>query len=55
MDWIHLTLDSEKWRASLKMAMKLLVPENAGNCLTKGFSGIFLPHTISCHLTTFLA
>jgi len=37
------------------MVMKLLVPENTGNCFTIDFSIIFLPHAISCQLMTFVA
>jgi hypothetical protein len=54
-DRIHLTLDSDQWRACLKMVMRLLVPENTGNYLTNGFSRIFLPRSITCHLMRFVA
>jgi hypothetical protein len=54
MDWIHLTLDSDQCRSCFKMVMKLLIPENTGNCLTNDFSRIFLPHAINCHLMTFV-
>jgi hypothetical protein len=36
------------------MVMKLLVPENTGNCLIKDFSIIFLSHAISCQLMAFI-
>jgi hypothetical protein len=34
MDWIDITEDSDKWRAVVNVAMKLKVPQNAGNFLT---------------------
>jgi hypothetical protein len=34
MDWINLALDGEIWRALANSAVKLRVPQNAGNFWT---------------------
>lgn len=46
MEWIHLIMDRDQWRACQKMVMKLLVPENTEKCLTNDFSRILLPYAI---------
>ena len=35
MDWVHLAQDWDKWYAAVNMLMKLWVPHNVGNFLTR--------------------
>ena len=35
MDWIDLAQDSDRWRALVSAVMKLRVPQNGGNFLTR--------------------
>jgi hypothetical protein len=35
VDWVHLTLDRDQWRALVDMLMKLFGPYNAGKFLTR--------------------
>ena len=35
MDWMDLAQDTDKWRAHLIAVIKIVVPKNAGNFLTR--------------------
>jgi hypothetical protein len=35
MEWVHLAQDWDKWQAAVSMLMKLWVPYNVGNFLTR--------------------